>query len=265
MDCREGHQTDPEQSAKLVKRVQLIRNCSCTSCERDPNLHHGNDHDDELSLLDGDAPDLLDLHMMNETHHESKIETKHRENLRSILNNTVMSLLKNIQESNSAKDKAQLKDLLKMIRDQYQEENMSDESIARIVESFNSDQVPLDIPKLKEILFKFELSKNNAAQQQPHEHERPLETNEVHHHHHHHYDDHHVQRNKQHHRHHQSGEAMGGGHLTHGPHGSLVVDTDSPPEGANIHSKLEVNPHDLKPNHAGTMVSYDNHHEDVEE
>lgn len=200
---------------------------------------HGHGQDDELGLLDGDAPDLLDLHMMNETHVPDKIETKHRENLRSILNNTLMTLLKNIQESNSAKDKGQLKDLLKMIRDQYPDENYSDESIAEIVESFNSDQISLDIPKLKEILFKFELSKYN--------HERPLETNEVHA-----FDHHHLKHN---HHHHQTGEAMGGGHLTHGPHGSLVVD----PNNINIHSKLDVNPHDFKPNHAGTMVSYDHH------
>lgn len=233
MDCREGHQQDSEQAPKLVKRVQLIRNCSCTSCERDPSKQRHDEHDDDISSLD--APDLLDLHMLNDTNSESKIETKHRENLRSILNNTLMTLLKNIQESNSAKDKSQLKDLLKMIRDQYPEENYSDESIAEIVESFNSDQIALDIPKLKEILFKFELSKNN--------HERPLETNEVHH-----QFEHHTQH--RHHHNHQSGEIMGGGHLTHGPHGSLVVDPE----------KLEVNSNDLKPNHAGTMVSYDNHH-----
>lgn len=190
---------------------------------------HGHGQDDDLSLLDGDAPDLLNSHMMNETQHtETKIETKHRENLRSILNNTLMTLLKNIQESNSAKDKGQLKDLLKMIRDQYPDENYSDESIAEIVESFNSDQISLDIPKLKEILFKFELSKHNH-----------LETNEVH------SFDHH------HHKHHVGEAVQGGGHLTHGPHGSLVVDP-----AVNIHSKLDVNPHEFKPNHAGTMLSY---------
>jgi neuroblastoma suppressor of tumorigenicity 1 len=236
LDCREGHQNDPEQAPRLLKKVQLIHNCSCSSCEKGLR-NQGLDHDDDLSLQDENAPELLDLHMMNETH-ESKIETKHRENLRSILNNTLMTLLKNIQESNSATDKAQLKDLLKMIRDQYPDENYSDESIAEIVESFNSDQISLDIPKLKEILFKFELSKYN------HQHQQALKTNEVHLH------------SK--HPHHHSGESIGGGHLTHGPHGSLVVAPVDP--NVNIHSKLDVNPHDFKQNHAGTIVSYDSHH-----
>lgn len=176
-----------------------------------------------MSLIDSDMPDIFDsIHNTNETHDNTdtnKVETKHRENLRSVLNNTIMTLLKNIQESNSEKDKAQLKDLLKMIRDQYPDENYSDESIAEIVESFNSDTVSLDIPKLKEILFKFEIYKHNHN----------VDTNEVHF-------KPHVMENHHHHSHKS--------HLNH--HGAQT--------------KLNMNPNDFKPNHAGTMVSYNSHH-----
>lgn len=162
-----------------------------------------------------DVPDLLDsIPNLNETKRD-EVEIKHRENLRSILNNTLMTLVKNIQESNSAKDKAQLKDLLKMIRDQYPDEQESDEGIARLVESFKDDSIRLDIPKLKEILFKFELSKHNHA----------IETNEVHNYNHHHKSSNHLD-----------------DQLT------------------NVHSKINVNPHEFKPNHAGTLLSYDSHH-----
>ena len=217
LDCREGHQNDPEQAPKLVKRVQLIHNCSCSSCEKQFK-QQGQSNDDDLSLIDSDMPDIFDsIHThTNETHDNPdlhKVENKHRENLRSILNNTVMTLLGNIQQSNSEKDKGQLKDLLKMVRDQYPDENYSDESIAEIVESFNADTISLDIPKLKEILFKFEIYKHN--------HHDNIDTNEVHF--------------KPHHNHKIQ------------PHGSQQT-------------KLDMNPNDFKPNHAGTMVSYDSHH-----
>lgn len=227
LDCREGHQNDPEQAPKLVKRVQLIHNCSCSSCEKQFKQHgHGND--DDLSLIDSDMPDIFNsIHSMNTsgTTHEQeqpdvRVETKHRENLRSVLNNTLMTLLKNIQESNSSKDKAQLKDLLKMMRDQYPDENYSDESIAEIVESFNSDTISLDIPKLKEILFKFELYKDSHKQIK----ENSVDTNEVHF------------------------KAHDGQHHVHKSHH----------HGAQ--TKLDMNPGDFKPNHAGTMLSYNSHH-----
>lgn len=263
LDCREGHQNDPEQAPKLIKRVQLIRNCSCISCEKSgTSKHQGHANEDDSPSLFRDVPDLLDsINMMNETERD-EVEMKHRESLRSILNNTLMTLVKNMHESNSAKDKAQLKDLLKMIRDQYPDDEVTDESIAEFLDMFQKDQVQLEIPKLKEILFKFELSKHNHAFKPHHieEESNPsIETNEVHH-----YDPHateknsnellhHLNKNKHHphhnKHHHHIGESLGNdAHLVHGPHGSLVVER-----------KVAMNPHELKPNHAGTMLSYDSH------
>lgn len=262
LDCREGHQNDPEQAPKLVKRLQLIRNCSCISCEKSGiGKHQSHTNEDDSPSLFRDVPDLLDsINMMNETERD-EVEMKHRESLRSILNNTLMTLVKNMHESNSAKDKAQLKDLLKMIRDQYPEDEVTDESIAEFLDMFQKDQVQLEIPKLKEILFKFELSKHNHAfkPQKSHEDSNPsIETNEIHH-----YDPHgakqdsnellhHLSNKNKHHlhqhnkHHHHLGETIDNdAHLVHGPHGSLVVER-----------KIAMNPHELKPNHAGTMLSY---------
>lgn len=269
LDCREGHQNDPEQAPKLVKRVQLIRNCSCISCEKSgTGKHQGHTNEDDSPSLFRDVPDLLDsINMMNETERD-EVEMKHRESLRSILNNTLMTLVKNMHESNSAKDKAQLKDLLKMIRDQYPDDEVTDESIAEFLDMFQKDQVQLEIPKLKEILFKFELSKHNHLfkPQEINEESNPsIETNEVHH-----YDPHgveqdsnellhHLNKNKHHSHHnkhhHHIGESIGhDAHLVHGPHGSLVVER-----------KVAMNPHELKPNHAGTMLSYGSHVQSHEE
>lgn len=252
LDCREGHLNDPDQTPKLVKRVQLIQNCSCSSCERSENRHQMHPTEDESPSLLRDVPDLMEsINMMNETERD-EVELKHRESLRNMLNNTLMTLVKNMHESNSAKDKAQLIDLLKMIRDQYPEDEVTDESIAEFLDMFQKDQVQFEIPKLKEILFKFEISRNK--QQETKEESHPnIETNEVHH-----YDTngveegskellHHLNNNKNRQSHHHHlGENVGKhAHLVHGPHGSLVVER-----------KVAMNPHELKPNHAGTMLSY---------
>ncbi|XP_044740987.1 GATA zinc finger domain-containing protein 14-like [Chrysoperla carnea] len=46
------------------------------------------------------------------------------------------------------------------------------------------------------------------------------------------------------------------GHLIPGPHGSLVVQPD---DTENIEEKLNIEPHQLRPNHEGTIINYESH------
>lgn len=66
------------------------------------------------------------------------------------------------------------------------------------------------------------------------------------------------QKTEHHQHHHVVGEHVAGGRLVKGPHGALVVEPDEPPVGLVVvqHERLDVNPIELKANHAGTMLSY---------
>lgn len=72
-----------------------------------------------------------------------------------------------------------------------------------------------------------------------------------------------------HHAHHVVGERVDAHHhLERGPHGSLVIRANeedqeihrSRQNGHDIEEKINIHAHELKPNHAGTVVTYDSHH-----
>lgn len=192
---------------------------------------------------------------------------KNSENLKTMLNHKLVVLLQNIQEKNSQYDKAQLIELLKMI--QGPDDKLSDKKIEEFVESFNSGKVALDIPRLKEVLTKFEKSKLFEKHRKFGLGASTTETSSFN-------DDQNEDDGENsdeeddvdeltttttttvlppHHHHHHVGEIVSGhGHLKKGPHGSLVIEPE--------HEKLDVNPHELKPNHAGTMLSYASHSEE---
>lgn len=218
-----------------------------------------------------DTPDLIDL--MNIRNETNEIP-KNSENLKTMLNHKLVLLLQNIQEKNSQYDKAQLIELLKMI--QGPDDKLSDKKIEEFVESFNSGPVALDIPRLKEVLTKFEKSKlfekhrkfglgasttetpafiddenddddfENADEETDDDELTTTTTTTT---------TTFVPPHDPHYHHHHVGEIVSGhGHLKKGPHGSLVIEPE--------HEKLDVNPHELKPNHAGTMLSYASHTEE---
>lgn len=126
-----------------------------------------------MILPQNDVPDLLNvLHQRNETN--TTISSEHNENVKNLMNNKIISLLQNIQEKNSQYDKFQLMELLRMVqassaksnitsedgtKDGSQEEELSDSMIAEFVESLSAEHIELDVPKLKEILIKYEHSK----------------------------------------------------------------------------------------------------------
>lgn len=72
-----------------------------------------------------------------------------------------------------------------------------------------------------------------------------------------------------HHTHHVVGERIDAHHhLERGPHGSLVIRANEGDEeihrsrqnGHEIKEKINIHAHELKPNHAGTVVTYEGHH-----
>ncbi|XP_058127659.1 sarcoplasmic reticulum histidine-rich calcium-binding protein-like [Anopheles ziemanni] len=77
------------------------------------------------------------------------------------------------------------------------------------------------------------------------------------------------QQQQHHHAHHVVGERVDAHHhLERGPHGSLVIRANeedqeihrSRQNGHDIEEKINIHAHELKPNHAGTVVTYDSHH-----
>jgi neuroblastoma suppressor of tumorigenicity 1 len=176
--------------------------------------------------------------------HTTSNHQAHTENIKAMLNNRLITLLKNIQEKNSQYDKKQLIELLKII--QGPDQNLSDKNIVDFVESLNSEHIELDIPRLKEILMKVE--------------------HEKHHQHHNHHHNHHQQQQQGHDSHelellpeedgHLKSTYIGMGHLKKGPHNALVMEPDDKSQ-----QLIDVNSNDLKPNHAGTLLSYHQHHQ----
>lgn len=255
-----------------------------------------------------DAPDLLDvLQLRNESN--TTVSTEHSEHVKTLMNNKIVALLQSIQEKNSQYDKTQLKELLRLLHGPN-DASLSDNVYTEFVESLNSEHIELDVPKLTEILVKFEksqlLHEQRIAPKTDSDNftnstvigadDSDVERKDAHilhhhkqkHHHHSHHRSNHVgndvngasvldaagerhdplataavispilehempEQHQQHHHHHHAGESFGHGHLVKGPRGALVIEPDQQP---NVHEQLDVNPHELKLNHAGTMVSY---------
>lgn len=318
LDCDND---SPDTPPKLVKRVQIITNCSCSSCDR-----HHHPHETSASAAAGavnlgdiavnDAPDLLDiLQLRNESN--TTVSTEHSDNVKTLMNNKIVALLQSIQEKNLQYDKTQLKELLRLLHGPNEWSELSDNVYTDFVESLNSEHIELDVPKLTEILVKFEQSQlllnekrtisaakadsdnftnstssigsedgvvTGEAELMHHQHHHKQK-----HHHHSHHRSNHVgndvhgdtaadvvvrndplatasaispilehempaEEHQQHHHHHHAGESFGHGHLVKGPRGALVIEPDH--QQPNVHEQLDVNPHELKLNHAGTMVSY---------
>lgn len=219
------------------------------------------------------------------TSHHHIVPNANNDNIRKLLDHKLIDLLKNIQENNSKPDKLQLIELLKMLK--TSDHKISNKNIEEFVETLNEDNIEMDLSKLKEILLKYDREigdheKFEHHQTHPHQqhhnqqqqHHQPQHHQQQHHghggedgHDHQHNNnndmDHHKNphlHHMHHHMHHHVGDIIEGhGHVERGPHGSLVIN----PIDNTIHEKvLDVNPGELKPNHAGTMLSYSSHSED---
>lgn len=316
LDCSESSSSssttngndDETKPTILVKRVQIIKNCSCAACEKQTHKKHHNHQQQQhsvqvtqvpsttASLIQNDIPEMLEVveyrendtatvqhspvhahqsgshgttylqqHQLNHYEHNSRTD-----NVKKLLHQKITTLLDSIEETNSKQDREQLVEMIKLIK------GSSDRNWDDLMESLLSENSILDFEKLRaeleidedpdfhpkpltpeqrdhERLLKHQFDILNHEPQHLHHQssQESLESQEHPKHHHHHHvvgerilDDHH--------------------HLERGPHGALVIAPDdeevSRNNGHEIKQKINIHPHELKPNHAGAILTYDNHH-----
>lgn len=180
----------------MQKKVQIITNCSCSSCM-------------ETSKIKPDYNTLLQS--LTEENLDKNVNVAHE---------TPDLLLDFNASKNTTRDGAQTNErvhqLLKKLKD-TQKQNESD-----VKELFSKFEAEIELEKLKE-LFKKHSQEDEEAQ---HEH--------------------HHQHQHEHQHQHQPQQQQ---HLHHGPHHSLVLDSD-------VKEKIDVEPHYLHPAVAGQEISY---------
>lgn len=303
LDCSENSNNNGDEEDKpafLVKRVQIITNCSCASCEKQTHKKHHHHHQQQhhhqqeqqhnhissttSSLIHDDIPELLEVvpYSENDTdpalhhsamhahqsenhvsayiqqHHLNHYEhNSHTENVKKLLHQKITALIESIEKTNSKQDREQLAEMIKLIK------GSSDRNWDTLVDSLQSENSILDFDRLRSELEveeedQFVVKEQKVPEQE--DHQRLLK---------HQFDVlSHLPHGQQQTHHHVAGERLDQHHhLERGPHGALVIasDDDGSQEsplhhGYEITEKMNILPHQLKPNHAGAILSYDNHH-----
>lgn len=294
----------------MQKRVQIITNCTCLSCDKtsstDCELSDENTvelpHDLFLNRDNAESFNRENLDAILNTNHQPEdipellefLPNKTRSNLEILnfdpsivttkeqkyeLNAKLIALLKSIQEehdhsTNFNYDKAQLKELLNII--EGSEHQLSDKNLmefVNFVNVHNSEDLELDLSRLKEVLTNFRKSQELTERHKQyglgpaiegshhgmhnlkgshigmgiHDSKNSLESSE---------------NTKHFEKKHYIGEEqkmmtkMELGHLIRGPHHSMVLEEVQP---SGVEEKLNVEPHMLKLNHAGTVMEYESH------
>lgn len=219
---------------------------------------------------------------------------------RYLLNTKLINLIKNIQNhSDDVKtekkvhyDRELLSELLAII--EGSENHLSDKNLmefVNFVNVHNSEDFELDLSQLKTVLTQYLHDKlgPNAKKADLQEKHRQFGLNQLHkdgkvasieyaslvnsgehhkHDKHHHFAGEHINiaaTDDNAHQHNQIGE----GHLVNGPHGSLIVQPDDDLQldtsllaHDNIQEKLNMEPHQLQPNHEGTIINYQSQKDD---
>ncbi|XP_050070204.1 uncharacterized protein LOC126558264 [Anopheles maculipalpis] len=237
----------------------------------------------------------LEQQQLNHYEHNS-----HTDNVKKLLHQKIVKLLRSIEETNSQSDREQLIEMIRLIK------GTSDRNWDELVESLQSENSILDFNRLRSELvedeplhvpsFPEDPAKKQADTPEMEDHQRLM---------HHQYD---TLRHRQNHpneqndaggsgsketvpteadqpsqdavpvraahnhhvhpHHHTVGERVDAHHhLARGPHGALVIQADrgdfeihrSIQNGHEIKEKIHIQAHELKPNHAGTVVTYDGH------
>lgn len=296
--------TDPAKMT-VQKRVQIITNCSCTSCSKIqttdceiadqstselPTNLFALLHPNRTEIGIADVPELLNLSPPTSQTQGHTLLTPNAttDEQRYEINSKLIQLLKSIQNqeedediSNLNYDREQLRELLDII--EGSEHRLSDKNLmdfVNFVNVHNSEDLELDLTRLKEVLNtfmqedlvgrhrEFGLGKNADVQGKkysiPKTPESHLKGN------------HHfgmgIKRNDleegpdvkakiESPGHHHLGEVQEVGvhhmgHLIHGPHNSLVLVPDEP----KVEEKLNLDSDEVRPNHEGVVISYENHH-----
>ncbi|XP_035900622.1 uncharacterized protein LOC118506926 [Anopheles stephensi] len=239
----------------------------------------------------------LEQQQLNHYEHNS-----HTDNVKKLLHQKIVKLLRSIEETNSQSDREQLIEMIRLIK------GTSDRNWDELVESLQSENSILDFNRLRSELVEDEplnVPSFGAANGTEEPAKKQAETPEMEDHQrlmHHQYDtlrhrpnhlpnehedggaagtketvadtasheaapvgthSHHA-----HPHHHTVGERIDAHHhLGRGPHGALVIQADrdeleihrSIQNGHEIKEKIHIQAHELKPNHAGTVVTYDGH------
>lgn len=282
----EADNTDGPKTVQ--KRIQIITKCLCMSCEK---VQDADCEDEKTSELPTDLFSILHPESVSKATFETKLlppeevpellqfaptKTPSSGNKREHkfkVNAQLLELLKNIQNSNDLVefDRNQMKELLQIFEDSNH--NLDDKKLLEFVNfiEYNTEDVDLDLVKLKDVLVKFKKSEELFGQAQEnnvainHDLETlgksktfGLEGNHLS-----------LGHAKGNHiamglyengntgkGHHHVGEpqrvGLDLGHLVRGPHGSLAFTPD-------VQEKLSLETDLIKPNQEGTVVSYENH------
>jgi neuroblastoma suppressor of tumorigenicity 1 len=266
------------------KRVQIILKCSCISCEKT--------HREDCEITDQttlELPHDLFSNRSQESKTEEVPELLHfapnkkrplnfhfdfsntTNEQRYELNSKLINLLKSIQnegdDSNISYDKNQLIELLKII--EGSENELSDKNLmefVNFVNIHNSEDLELDLSRLKEVLTTFQKNQNiltkhrdfgfGQGQKNNADIERDLKK----------YNlpstfgleaahfKHDADKRRNHHLGDEVHVGLDVGHLVKGPHGSMVLSPN-----LKVEEKLNIDSDVLKPNHDGVVITYENH------
>lgn len=232
----------------MVKNVQIITNCSCSSCvetskiKPDYNtlLHSFADDDDvDKSTNDNETPDLLLNPNFNSVKNSSKdgIEANERflKLFKEFQNNEKLEEINEKALFTKFEEKVDLEKIRELLHKYSKEERDKDKNVEKHhVKQHELVDVPseeivkeaekVEIEKVEKVLEEKSFDKVEKVQEVAVTTEQPVEKVQVepqHHHHHHH----------------------------RGPHHSIVLDSD-------VKEKIDVEPHYLHPAVAGQEISY---------
>ncbi|XP_018323478.1 uncharacterized protein LOC108735814 isoform X2 [Agrilus planipennis] len=191
-DSRCYHVTlhDDKNSSKTIqKRVQIITNCSCSSCDRteakdceisDENtselpsdlfalLHPNTSTEDQSKYPLPELPELLHMSPSEDENHSAIDISDITPEKRFEINAKIMTILKAIQsgDDDSQKleyDKDQLKELLQIVEGtQHRLDDKNLVEFMNFVKVHNEEDLQLDFSKLNEVVEIFKKSENLAA------------------------------------------------------------------------------------------------------
>lgn len=244
LDCKD----DENATFTMVKNVQIITNCSCSSCvetskiKPDYNtlLHSFADDDDvDKSTNDNETPDLLLNPNFNSVKNSSKdgIEANERflKLFKEFQNNEKLEEINEKALFTKFEEKVDLEKIRELLHKYSKEERDKDKNVEKHhVKQHELVDVPseeivkeaekVEIEKVEKVLEEKSFDKVEKVQEVAVTTEQPVEKVQVepqHHHHHHH----------------------------RGPHHSIVLDSD-------VKEKIDVEPHYLHPAVAGQEISY---------
>ncbi|XP_055922050.1 uncharacterized protein LOC129953189 [Eupeodes corollae] len=157
LQCNKNDDT-PSQ---LIKHVQIIHNCSCTSCEKGSiGLAKFPENNEDFYLQQSADAELLDvLQSRLSESNPNNPENDHSKKMHSLLNHKLITLLRNIQVNNSNHDKEQLFDLFNVMQDPIKHKGNA-KNIIDFIETLQNNKTDLNTTRLTEILLKFEYPKH---------------------------------------------------------------------------------------------------------